>query len=114
MKAMNEGLKAKIYTKAGLTREIERFMGGKQGDKLMVTMFAKMMDNMAEDLEMDSGLGVKIGEQTISSLLYMDDANTFAEGYKQQAETLKAAEEFAVKTRFLGGGGSALEIGHIP
>ena len=29
----NEELKAKVNTKAGLTREIERVMGGKQGGK---------------------------------------------------------------------------------
>ena len=50
MKSMNEGLTAKINTKAGLTREIIRDTGGKQGGKLMVTLFAKMMDNLAEDM----------------------------------------------------------------
>ena len=71
-------------------------MGGKQGGKLMVTMFAKMMDNLAEDINKKE-LGVRIGEQTIPALLYMDDATTFAEGYDQQEKTLNAAEEFAIK-----------------
>ena len=97
MKSINEELKAKINTKAGLTREISRDMGGKQGGKLMVTMFAKMMDNMAEDMIEDEELGIKLGEETISSLLYVDDATTFAEGYEQQEETLKTAAEFAIK-----------------
>ena len=38
-----------------------------------------------------------MGEERIPALLYMDDATTFAEGYAQQEETLKAADEFAVK-----------------
>ena len=96
MKSINNGLRAKIITKAGLTREIERELGGKQGGKLMVTMFAKMMDNMAEDI-MESNLGIDIGMNRIPALIYMDDATTFAEGKDQQEETLKAAEEFAVK-----------------
>ena len=96
MKSLNEGLKAKVITKAGLTREIERVLGGKQGGKLMVTMFAKMMDNMAEDI-MEKSLGVDIGKDRIPALLYMDDATTFAEGYAQQEETLKVAEDFAIK-----------------
>ena len=99
MKAINEDLKAKIKTKAGLTREISRVMGGKQGGKLMVTMFAKTMDNMAEDMMTDDQLGIQIGEGSIAAQLYMDDATTFAEGYKQQERTLAAAADFAVKHR---------------
>ena len=103
MKSINEGLRAKIKTKAGLTREISRVMGGKQGGKLMVTMFSKTMDNMAEDMEADSRLGIKVGENTISAQLYMDDATTFAEGYTQQECTLSAASEFAIKHKMAWG-----------
>ena len=97
MRSINQDLKATIRTKAGLTREISRVMGGKQGGKLMVTMFAKTMDNMAEDMMTDDKLGIRMGDETISAQLYMDDATTFAEGYEQQIRTLEAAAEFAVK-----------------
>ena len=103
MKSINEDLKAKVKTKAGLSREISREMGGKQGGKLMVTMFAKTMDNMAEDKMADDQLGVKIGQEIISAQLYMDDATTFAEGCMQQERTLNAASEFAVKHKMAWG-----------
>ena len=62
----------------------------------MVSMFAKMMDNLAEDIA-EKNLGMDVGDVKIPALLYMDDATTFAEGYSQQEKTLMAAEEFAIK-----------------
>ena len=97
MKSMNENLTAKINTKAGMTREISRQTGGKQGGKLMVTMFAGTMDNMAEDMMADRDLGIDIGEAKIPAMLYMDDATTFAEGEEQQEKALLNAYEFALK-----------------
>ena len=97
MKSMNEGLTAKINTKAGLTREIIRDTGGKQGGKLMVTLFAKMMDNLAEDMMEKESLGIRVGRENIPAMLYMDDAVTYAEGYGQQEETLDNINEFSIK-----------------
>ena len=97
MKAMNEDLTAKIKTKAGLTREIQRETGGKQGGKLMVSLFAKMMDNLSEDLMNDHSFGILIGSSRITLLLYVDDAMSFAEGYEQQEKTLKQVSEFSKK-----------------
>ena len=94
---MNEDLTAKVNTKAGLTREITRETGGKQGGKMMVTLFAKMMDNLAEDMMQNEKLGIRIGKATIPAILYIDDAVTFAEGYPQQEETLENINEFAMK-----------------
>ena len=48
-RSLNVGLTAKVETKAGLTREIKRETGGKQGGKLMVPMFAKNMDTIIEE-----------------------------------------------------------------
>ena len=97
MRSLNEELTAKINTKAGLTREIIRETGGKQGGKLMVCLFAKMMDNLAEDMIDNARLGVLVGQTNIPSMLYMDDAVTFAEGYSQQEETLENVNEFSIK-----------------
>ena len=80
MKSLNKGLTARVNTKAGLSREICRETGGKQGGKLIVALFAKMMDSLATDL-MDEGLGIEIGNVKIPSLLYVDDNVSFAEGY---------------------------------
>ena len=97
MRSINDNLTAKVNTKVGLTREIQRETGGKQGGKLMVTLFAKMMDTLAEDMMEDSSLGIEIGQSRISSMLYVDDSMTFAEGYQQQEKTLQEVNEFSLK-----------------
>ena len=97
MRAMNVDLTAKVKTKVGLTREIQRETGGKQGGKLMVPLFAKMMDNLAEDLIDEPSMGITIGPSRIPSLLYMDDAMTFAENYQQQQSTLDEVHNFSKK-----------------
>ena len=96
MKCLNEGLTAKISTKAGLTREIRRETGGKQGGKLMVPLFSKMMDTLASDM-IEKDMGITVGNAKIPSLLFVDDNVSFAEGYVQQEETLKNVNEFAIK-----------------
>ena len=97
MRSINDQLTAKVSTKAGLTREIHRETGGKQGGKLMVSLFAKMMDTLAEDMMNDHSLGMMIGQSKISSLLYVDDSMTFAEGYEQQERTLNEVHRFSQK-----------------
>ena len=96
-KALNTELTAKVNTKAGPTREITRETGGKQGGKLIVPLFAKMMDNVAEDMLQNDELGVKIGETKIPAFLFVDDLVTLAEGYEQQEKTLNAVDEFSIK-----------------
>ena len=113
MRSINEGLKAKVNTKAGLSREIVRETGGKQGGKLIVSLFAKMMDTLATDL-FGKGLGIKIGEELIPTLLFVDDSVTFADGYKQQEDTLKVVDEFAVKHKIEWGAAKSqtMEVGN--
>ena len=97
--SLNQDLTAKVKTKAGLTREIKRERGGKQGGKLMVPMFAKTMDTLAEDMMENENLGIRLREDHIPALLFMDDVMTFAEGYDQQQQTLEAVTEFGLKHR---------------
>ena len=97
MLSLNVNLTAKVNTKAGLTREIKRDTGGKQGGKLIVPLFAKMMDNLAEDMLQDENLGIYIQETKIPSLLFVDDAISFAEGYQQQEKTLEEVHQFSLK-----------------
>ena len=40
-----------MKTKFGLTREIEREIGGKQWSRLTERMFGKLMDTLAEEME---------------------------------------------------------------
>ena len=96
-KALNKGLTARVKTKAGLSREIKRETGGKQGGKLMVPMFAKTMDTLAEDMQEDQSLGILIRNHRLASLLFMDDALTFSEGSEQQIRALDAVCEFGKK-----------------
>ena len=96
-KALNKGLTARVKTKAGLSREIQRETGGKQGGKLMVPMFAKTMDTLEEDMQEDHSLGILIRNHRLTSLLFMDDAMTFAEGTEQEIRALNAMNEFGKK-----------------
>ena len=94
---MYVNLTARVKTKAGLTREIKREKGGKQGGKLMVPMFAKMMDMLTSELTCDDNLGIDMDGLKINCMEYVDDVVTLAIGYEQQQLTLDATNEFAVK-----------------
>ena len=63
----------------------------------MVPMFAKTMDTLAEDMQDDQSLGILIRNHRIATLLFMDDAMTFAEGPDQQQRSLDAVSEFGKK-----------------
>ena len=95
--ALNVGLTAKVKTKAGLTREIKRETGGKQGGKLMVPMFAKAMDTLMEEMEETGDLGIEVSDNKIPALIFMDDVTSLAEGYDQQEQTLEAVHTFGLK-----------------
>ena len=96
-KTLNENLTARVKTKAGLSRKIKREKGGKQGGKLMVPMFAKMMDTLPEELENQEGIGIMVENLKLCCLEYVDDVITLAIGYGQQETTLQAVNEFAIK-----------------
>ena len=63
----------------------------------MVPLFAKMMDNAAEDMQADSKLGISIANVVIQTLIFVDDKISFAEGDQQQQLTLEFADVFAQK-----------------
>ena len=94
---MKTYLTAKVKTKNGLTEEIKREKGGKQGAKLMVPMFSKMMDTLPESMHQRDDLGVQLGNNKIASLAFVDDILSMAIGYAQQERTLDAVNEFAIK-----------------
>ena len=80
-----------------MSRLIKRDKGGKQGGKLIVPLFAKMMDSLAEDMQEDQALGIIIECMRIAALLYVDDVVSIAEGYTQQETTLKSVSNFSLK-----------------
>jgi hypothetical protein len=94
-RALNKNLTARVKTKHGKTRRIYREQGGKQGSKIMGTMFAKMTDTLAEGMLKEEKLGVKFGEMKIPGLLWVDDVVSFAESKQQQQETLEHIDGFA-------------------
>ena len=97
MKNLNTNLTAKIKTRHGLTREIKRKAGGKQGGKNFGFLFAKMMDVLAEELQNDENFGMYFNDQKMSVLEWVDDVITFAIGKEQQNLTLDYVDEFATK-----------------
>ena len=113
MRVTNTELKAKIKTKHGNTRTIERESGGKQGGKIIVTLFARLMDELSREMSENRNVGITIDEKEINDLLYVDDALTIAEGREQQEYTLQCINEFAIKHKIKWGPSKCkvLEVG---
>ena len=97
MAALNTNLTAKVKTRHGMTEEIERIAGGKQGGKNFGFLFAKMMDVLAEDVAKDEKVGVRIENLLLAALEWVDDVVTFAVGDEQQKLTMNHVDQFAVK-----------------
>ena len=97
MKALNTNLTAVIKTRHGITREIKRNAGGKQGGKNFGFLFAKLMDLLSEEAQGDENLGITWGLLKLAFLLWVDDVVSFAEGKLQQSYTLNVVDEFAKK-----------------
>lgn len=99
IRCLNQNLTARVKTRHGYTRRIMREVGAKQGGKLIVPMFAKLTDTLAEDMEKDDRMGVTIEGKEINCLLWVDDVMTVAEGKPQQEATLGVVHEFGKKHR---------------
>ena len=97
LKSLNTNLTAKIKTRHGLTQEIPRKAGGKQGGKNFGFLFAKMMDILAEKADQDDRMGVYFEELRIAVLEWVDDVATFAIGKEQQIYTLDCVNKFAIE-----------------
>ena len=97
MKALNTNLTAVIKTRHGITREIKRNAGGKQGGKNFGFLFAKLMDLLSEEAQGDENLGITWDLLKLAFLLWIDDVVSFAEGKLQQSYTLNVVDEFAKK-----------------
>ena len=94
---LNENLTAKIKTKHGITRQIKRELGGKQGGKNMTTLFSKMIDVYEEEARENEELGIIVKGRKMNSFLWVDDVATVAEGIEQQEKTLQFTNNFAVR-----------------
>ena len=95
--SLNENLTARVNTKVGPTRIIKRETGGKQGGKLMVPLFSKMMDNLAEDLVLNEEMGIQTAQARIRALPFVDDGPTMSKDYDQRDKTLEQVNEFVIK-----------------
>ena len=112
-RTMNTELTANIKTKHGVTSTVKRESGGKQGGKIIVTLFSRLMDELSYEMQENRNVGITIDSKEINDLLYVDDALTLAEGKAQQEETLKCINEFAIKHKIKWGPSKCkvLEIG---
>ena len=95
-KLLNENLTARIKTKYGLTRQIKRELGGKQGGRLMTTLFSKMTDSFEEEAQTNENLGITLNGKRLISFLWVDDVASIATEPHQQ-EALNFAHSFALK-----------------
>ena len=97
LKELNTNLTAQIKTRHGLTEEIQRLAGGKQGGKNFGFLFAKLMDLIQEEASENPELGVQFELLKLIVLIWVDDVVSFAEGETQQNHTLAMINEFAMK-----------------
>ena len=103
LKNLNTELSATINTRFGETRPFHIELGGKQGSRLTGRMFSKLMDLLAEDLEI-SEEGFKLIEKfVIGALLWVDDVTTFADGKDDQKKMLEKIHEFGKKHKLVWG-----------
>ena len=97
LKLLNTNLTCQVKTKHGLTDEIKRLVGGKQGGKNFGFMFAKLMDILQEESQDKLDIGVHFDLLKLAFLIWVDDVLSFAEGESQQKLTLQTVNEFAIK-----------------
>ena len=83
IRKLNQGLKAKIKTKDGITREINIKDSIRQGGVLSVLQYATVMDEIAKEIQ-KTNIGIEVpGSNTkIGCLLWMDDVLLMAENEK--------------------------------
>ena len=80
LRLLRLGIHGKIYSKtlscirlnSLLTDWFETESGVKQGDNLSPTLFSIYIDDLAKEIK-DLNLGLKVGDEIISILLYTDD-----------------------------------------
>ena len=77
LKNMSTNLTAKIKTRYGLSREIPRDNGGRQGSRLTGRLFAKQMDVLSENFIENPDLNFPICDDfSIGCAEFVDDVMT--------------------------------------
>jgi hypothetical protein len=95
VKKLNEDLTATIRTKHGHTRNIKIKDSIRQGGVLSVTLYASLMDEIAEEIS-KLKLGVKISENhKVGCLLWMDDVVLIAKEREELQKMLDITDEIA-------------------
>ena len=93
---MSRNLTARIKTRYGYSRIIERENGGRQGSRLSGRLFAKQMDVLSEEFIENDNLNFPINENfSIGCLEFVDDVMTCTLGKKKQNEALLRVDKFA-------------------
>ena len=97
LKNMSTNLTASIKTRFGLTRQIVRENGGRQGSRLTGKLFAKQMDTLSEKFLSNEIEGaVEIDEDfLIGCLEWVDDVLTMTQDFERAKEILTKVDDFA-------------------
>ena len=100
LKNLNKDTTAVIKTRFGLSRQLTRENGGKQGSRIQGRFFSKQMDTLSEDIIQNCNMKFRINENfAIGCLEWVDDALSCTSGMKNQKEMLKIVDEFAAKNK---------------
>ena len=94
MRKLNENLTARIDTKYGKTRQIEITDSIRQGGVLSVIQYALLMDEISKEID-KKNLGVELGENTIGSLLWMDDVLLISSDTDKMKEMLETTDHIS-------------------
>ena len=96
MKKLNEQLRAKCRTLVGISRKFKNQDSLRQGGVLSVTLFAKLMDSLSEELIKEKA-GVYYGGHIIPNLLLVDDADLLADTMEEMEKMHAVLKEFRMK-----------------
>ena len=96
LRNLSINLTAKVKTRYGLSRKIERENGGRQGSRLAGRLFAKQMDSLSEDFIANDHLNVHVSDTfSMGCFEFVDDVMTCTLGKKNQTKVLLKVDEFA-------------------
>ena len=101
---MSYNLEASVKTRYGVTRNIKRENGGRQGSRLTSRLFSRQMDMLSEKFvtgEICRSLGTieNRDDPDIGCLEWVDDALTLTIGVENTKNVLNKVDEFAKENK---------------
>ena len=100
LKNLNNDTTDVIKSRFGLSHQLTRENGGKQGSRIQGRFFSKQMDTLSEDIIQSCDIKFRINDDfAIGCLEWVDDALSCTSGMKNQKEMLKIVDDFAAKNK---------------